>query len=180
MMAHESKDSRLHIWCKEGNYEKVKEFVSTCDDFPARLTYRRGSSGFTPIHEAVDKGYAKVLELLLRHKGDVNCRANNRCTPLHLAASHGNVDCVRVLLLHNADISATDESGRSPIQVAESSSKHTVVKVLRSAGITKCVCIRRRLCMFPWYIMLLKSSKKLHAFYLLHNYTSECMRVIPQ
>ena len=81
---------------------------------------------------------AKVLELLLRHKGDVNCRANDRCTPLHLAASHGNEDCVRVLLLHNADISATDERGRSPIQVAESSSRHAVVKILRSAG--KCVC----------------------------------------
>lgn len=137
-MANGSKDNRLHVWCKEGNYEKVKEFISTCDDFPVRLTHRRGSRGFTPIHEAVDKGYAKVLELLLRHKGDVNCRANNRCTSLHLAASHGNVDCVRVLLLHNADISATDEHGRSPIQVAESSSRHAVVKLLRSAG--KHVC----------------------------------------
>ena len=137
-MAHGSKNNRLHMWCREGNYEKVKEYVSTCDDFPVRLTSRRGSCGYTPIHEAVDKGYAKVLELLLRHKGDVNCRANDRCTPLHLAASHGNEDCVRVLLLHNADISATDERGRSPIQVAESSSRHAVVKILRSAG--KCVC----------------------------------------
>ena len=138
-MAHESfnKDYRLHTWCKEGDYEKVEEFVSTCGDFPVRLSCRRRSSGYTPIHEAVSKDYSKVLGLLLRHRGDPNCRANNGCTPLHLAASHGYVDCVRVLLMHNADISATDECGRSPIQVAESSSRHAVVKILRSAG--KCV-----------------------------------------
>ena len=132
-----AKDYRLHSWCKEGNYEKVKEYISKCEDFPVKLSWRRGSFGYTPLHEAVNKGYPNVLELLLRHKGDVNCRANNGCTPLHLAASHGYVDCVRVLLMHDADILATDECGRLPIQVAELNSRHAVVKTLRSAG--KCI-----------------------------------------
>ena len=129
-----AKDCRLHSWCKEGNYEKVKEYISACEDIPVKLSWRRGSCGYTPLHEAVNEGYPNVLELLLRHKGDVNCRANNGCTPLHLAASHGYVDCVRVLLMHDADILATDECGRLPIQVAELNSRHTVVKILRSAG----------------------------------------------
>lgn len=135
-MAHGSfnKDNRLHTWCKEGNYEKIKEFIPTCENLNVRLASRRGRFGYTPIHEAVSKGYSKVLELLLRHGGDVNCLANKGYTPLHLAASYGYVECVRVLLMFNADISATDENGNSPIQVAELSSKPAVVKTLRSAG----------------------------------------------
>jgi len=135
-MSHGSfnKDYRLHTWCKEGNYEKVREFIPTCENLPVKLSYRRGKHGYTPIHEAVSNGHWEVLGLLLHNKGDVNCRANHGYTPLHLAASNGNVDCVRVLLENDADISATDEHGRSPIQVAELSSKPAVMKILRSAG----------------------------------------------
>lgn len=124
----------LHTWCKEGKYEKVKELLSTCKDLSVRLSCRRGTPGYTPIHEAVSEGHSRVLELLLRYGGDVNCRANNGSTPLHLAASNGYLNCVQVLLTHNADISATDDSGRSPVQVAELGSRHDVLKALRSAG----------------------------------------------
>lgn len=138
-MAHESlnKDYILHTLCKEGSYEKVKEFIPTCKSLYEKLTCHRGRCGHTPLHEAVSKGHSEVLELLLHHGGDVNCRANNGYTPLHLAAENGYVECVRVLLMYNADTSATDESGKSPMQVAESSSKYAVVKALKSAG--KCI-----------------------------------------
>lgn len=134
-MAYESnQDYRLHTWCHDGSYEKVKKFIPTCEELPVKLACRRGSSGYTPIHEAVSKGHANVLELLLNHDGDVNCRANNGFTPLHLAASNGCADCVQVLLIYGADISATDEGGRSPIQIAELNSRHAIAKTLRSAG----------------------------------------------
>ena len=135
-----NKDHRLHTWCRDGNYEKIKDFISTCEDLSLRLAYRRGKSGYTPIHEAVNKGHSKVVDLLLHHDGDVNCRANNELTLLHLAATNGHADCVRVLLMHNADISARDENGRTPIQVAELNSKHAIMKILKSAGECMCVC----------------------------------------
>lgn len=134
-MEHGSlKDYRLHTWCKEGNYEKIEELIRTCEDLAVRLLCPRGTSGYTPLHEAVSKGHSKISELLLQHGGEVNCRASNGYTPLHLAASSGYMECVRVLLKYNADISAIDESGSSPIQVAELSSRHAVVRTLRSAG----------------------------------------------
>ena len=129
-----NKDYRLHTLCKEGSYEKVKEFIPTCKSVVEKLASHRGRSGYTPLHEAVSKGHSEVLELLLHHGGDVNCRANNQYTPLHLAAANGYVECVRVLLMYDADTSATDENGRLPIQVAEANSKHAVVKALKSAG----------------------------------------------
>ena len=128
-------DGRLHALCKDGKYKKVERYVqSHKTELPAKLVYRRGVFGYTPIHEAVSSGHSKVLELLLNHDGDPNCRANSGYTPLHLAASSGHVDCVRVLLENNANISNTDEYGKTPIQTAELSSKHGVMKVLKSAG----------------------------------------------
>lgn len=135
-----NEDGRLHAWCKEGKFKKIEEFIRTCKDLPLRLAYRRGVFGYTPLHEAVSNGHWKVLELLLKHDGDVNCRANSGYTPLHLAASSGHVDCVRVLLANEADIANVDEYGKTPIQTAELSSKHGVVKVLRSAGECFFVC----------------------------------------
>lgn len=98
-----TEDNRLHTFCKEGNYKKVEAYIQNfMHDLPLRLAYRRGVFGYTPVHEAVSNGHSKVLELLLQHKGDPNCRANSGYTPLHLAASSGHVDCVRVLLANNA------------------------------------------------------------------------------
>ena len=130
-----SEDGRLHALCKEGKYKKIEEFIQTYKaDLPAKLVYRRGVFGYTPIHEAVSSGHSKVLELLLEHKGNPNCRANSGYTPLHLAASSGHVNCARVLLENDADISNKDEYGKTPMQTAELSSKQSVMKVLRSAG----------------------------------------------
>ena len=130
-----TEDSRLHTFCKEGKYKKVEEYIQIFrSDLPLRLAYRRGVFGYTPVHEAVSNGHSKVLELLLQHKGDPNCRANGGYTPLHLAASSGHVDCVRVLLANNAHISSKDEYGKTPLQTAELSARHCVVKVLKSAG----------------------------------------------
>ena len=131
-------DNRLHSLCRKGNYKKVEEFIQTYKgDLLLVLAHHQGLYGYTPVHEAVSHGHSEVLELLLEHEGDPNCRANGGYTPLHLAASTGNVDCVRVLLDNNADFLSTDEYGKTPIQTAELSSKHDVIKTLRSAG--KCI-----------------------------------------
>jgi len=131
------RDGRLHKWCKEGKYKKVEEFIRTSKDLPLRLAHRRGLFGYTPLHEAASNGHSRVLELLLRHNGDVNCRAFSGCTPLYLASSSGHVNCVRVLLAHDADINNMDDDGKTPIQRAMLESRHGVVKILKSAG--KCV-----------------------------------------
>ena len=135
-MAHGgiSKDGCLHNWCNCGKYKKIEEFISSCNNLLSRLKCRRGMFGYTPLHKAVGNGHVRVLQLLLRHGGDVNSRTNSGWSLLHVAASTGCVDCVRVLLANNVDISVIDEYVKTPKQMAESCCKPAVMKVIRSAG----------------------------------------------
>jgi len=130
-------DSHLHTWCHDGKKKEVEEYINTCKDhqeLETKLRSRRGVYGYTPLHEAVSNGHCDMLDMLVEHGADVNCRANSRYTPLHLAASRGDVGCVRVLLNQDADIYAIDEFGKTPIRTAELIGKQTVVKVLKSEG----------------------------------------------
>ena len=148
-----SEDGHLHALCKEGSYKKIEEFIQTYKaDLPAKLVYRRGVFGYTPIHEAVSSDHSEVLKLLLEHKGNPNCRANSGYTPLHLAASSGHVNCVRVLLENDADISNRDEYGKTPMQTAELSSKQSVMKVLRSAGELQSIMFMIIIMVYTWYL----------------------------
>ena len=129
-------DGRLHKLCREGNIEKVQEYVAKMDRdlLDAKLANHKGEFGYTPLHEATTNGHYLVLNYLLEQGGTVNCRTNNGYTPLHLAASCGHVECIKVLLKHRADISMTDKFGKTPRQTAELSSNGSIIRLLKSEG----------------------------------------------
>ena len=108
---------------KKENTRRLKSLLP-----PVRIFHHNWRIVTEPLHEAVSNGHSKVLELLLQHGGDVNCRANGGYTPLHIAACSGHMSCTRVLLANEADISIIDEWGKTPMQTAELSSKHAIVK----------------------------------------------------
>ena len=127
-------ESKLHKLCHDGNLRKIKDFVEKLDEktLGEKLANRKGALGYTPLHEAVARGKADVLDYLLEKTNThVNCRANSGYTPLHLAARSGHGACVRKLLEHRADISITDEYGKTPKQMAK---KASIVRLLRSEG----------------------------------------------
>ena len=54
----------LHALCKEGKYKEIDEFIRTYKvDLPILLIDRRGSHGYTPVHEAVLNDHSQVLQL---------------------------------------------------------------------------------------------------------------------
>ena len=128
-----------HLPIDDSNFRSVSNYINQLPDkktLESFLSNRKGTLGYTLLHEVAASGHYKILSFLLQKGGDeiANCRANRGYTPLHLAANKGNIECVRVLLMHNADVHATDEYGKSPKQTAELSSKNNVVRILRSAG----------------------------------------------
>ena len=54
--------------------------------------------GWSPLHEACNRGNLSVAKLLLRHGALVNCAGMGRETPLHDAARNGHFQVSYVLI----------------------------------------------------------------------------------
>jgi len=74
----------------------------------------------TPLHTAVEKCSAKVVELLLSHGGATEARSSGGRTPLHVAAERGCDEAVDSLLTYGATVDALTDEARTPLSCAAS------------------------------------------------------------
>ena len=65
--------------------------------------------GNTPLTIAADRGYLKVVSMLLEHGANVDFRSARQDTGLTLAAKNGHMDVVKKLLASKADINALNK-----------------------------------------------------------------------
>lgn len=71
--------------------------------------------GWTPLHNAAQRGIPSAAYLLLNADAPVNAALSNGMTPLHWAAFNGFEDVVEVLLTRDdADLGIKDGFGRAP------------------------------------------------------------------
>jgi ankyrin repeat protein len=54
-------------------------------------------NGTTPLHEAAQRGFVEVCELLIRNHAFVNVKDNQNKLPLHLAIENGHRECAELL-----------------------------------------------------------------------------------
>ena len=60
-----------------------------------------------------------VIELFLKHGGNVNSRNNEGSTPLHIMARHrSSFDCLELLIMRGASQNAQDNDGWTPLMDA--------------------------------------------------------------
>uniref|UniRef100_A0A8C5KK06 Ribonuclease L (2', 5'-oligoisoadenylate synthetase-dependent) n=1 Tax=Jaculus jaculus TaxID=51337 RepID=A0A8C5KK06_JACJA len=67
--------------------------------------------GWTPLHNAVQRGRVDIAELLLRHGADPHARKKNGATPFITAAVHGHVRLLQLFLSAGADVNERDANG---------------------------------------------------------------------
>src|SRR5690606_5562255 len=61
----------------------------------------------------------EIIEELLLHKIDINCKTFKKYTALHLLSfNSNNVESVKLLLLNNANINIKDSDDRTPFEIA--------------------------------------------------------------
>ena len=58
----------------------------------------------TVLHIASKSASLEIVDLLVKHKADINANDADGFTPLHLAAMHGNIQVVKKLVENNADV----------------------------------------------------------------------------
>jgi ankyrin repeat protein len=111
--------------------------ITSLYDLDKSLLDARDEDGSTPLHCAVWKGHADVVELLLKLGADVNAHNNNDhwgTTPLH-AAAHGNQKPIaEMLIASGADVHAKNINGRTPLQETEFHKATPVAKLLLKHG----------------------------------------------
>ena len=82
---------------------------------------KQSNDGWTPLHEAVQAGNKKMVQLLIDHDAFVNAADTKGWTPLHEASQRGNIEIFKLLVENGANINASvvstgyDSRGRSTI-----------------------------------------------------------------
>jgi ankyrin repeat protein len=69
------------------------------------------------LHAVSQRGPVQLLQLLLKHKADVQAGDSQGTTPLHLAARSGNAHKVQCLLAAGAPHGAVNSQGNTPLHL---------------------------------------------------------------
>ncbi|MBN2440889.1 MAG: ankyrin repeat domain-containing protein [Spirochaetales bacterium] len=84
----------------------------------------------TPLHQAADNGFVKIVTYLLEYGADPEIEDGNGETPLCRAAGKGNFEIVKLLVEKGARITADQKHGLSAIQHAINNNDNTMLEYL--------------------------------------------------
>ena len=91
----------------------------------------RSDGGWTPLHNACEKGSLKVVRILVEAGADINAKLLKGLTPLHIAATEGNTDVVKYLLSQpKIKRDARDSTGSTPFLLAAQYHRRDILEIL--------------------------------------------------
>ncbi|KAK6582108.1 hypothetical protein PZA11_005805 [Diplocarpon coronariae] len=121
--------SPLHWACATGKTH-LAELLLTRSRLPRASVHAAEFRGKTSLHLAAAHGWDDIVELLLRHGGDITAKSDGGWTPLHNACEVGCENIVRILVGAGSDINAKLLNGMTPLHLAAQGGHLAVVKCL--------------------------------------------------
>lgn len=92
--------------------EPIKKKIKNID-----TNIKDDGNGRTPLHYAAEKGFVRIVELLLEFGSDVNAKDYQEQTPLHCAAEHKNLTLLP-LLKSGSNVHLKDVHGKTALHYA--------------------------------------------------------------
>lgn len=88
--------------------------------------------GKTLLHRVCENNDIQLVELLVEHGADINCRDAEGFTPLHVAAIRGQIKVVKKLVELGADDNLTTLDGKDAAYLAELNEETEIEEFLKS------------------------------------------------
>lgn len=110
----------------KNDLQKVKTLIAVNTNINVNVP----GGGKTPLHLAVELGYAEMAWLLMASKADVNATTQKGITPLHVAAQKNYVFLMTLLMNEGSKINACSDVGCTPLHEAAAKGHQEAVCVL--------------------------------------------------
>ncbi|CAF0876303.1 unnamed protein product [Adineta steineri] len=120
-------NTALHICAQKNNQYMCEKLLAIDQDQTLKMLEVRNNSGYTPFHEAINKGFSKIVEQMIKTVPDSK-KLIDKCddelqTSLHKAAAKGDVKIIDLMISHDADLHALDINDHTPLHEAVRSSE---------------------------------------------------------
>lgn len=111
--------------------EKVQTLVEELDK---ELIDAPDKYGYTPLMNAVFKGFVNITKYLIKQNADVNAQNSSRKSALMVACFVGNLEVVKLLHQNGAKNNMTDNSGSTALHYAVDGGNTDVIRYLIGKG----------------------------------------------
>ncbi len=112
------------------NYQIIENSKLLDNNTLSSSIINQNFNSITPLYAASMNGYVDIVELLIKHKVDVNQPDEYGTTPLSIASQKGHIKVVKLLLKYNADINKANNKGDTPLLVASKQDNVYLVELL--------------------------------------------------
>ncbi|KAH8774562.1 ankyrin repeat-containing domain protein [Diaporthe sp. PMI_573] len=131
---------------EDGRWTELHAAVEAADEEQVQKLMDRGNllesaapDGRKPLVIAAEKGFVKIVELLLRSATAASFNDYDQSTALTRACEERHDAVVRLLIEHGVDIESKSRDGRTPLLIAVSSKNRDLVQYLLRHGADKTV-----------------------------------------
>ena len=124
----------LHCAVKTNSIKVAKLLIEHGADieYGADVCAKTIHGGCTPLMRAAEWGNLSTVDLLLKHKANINAIDNNGISILQCAVKHNTLKVVKSLLEWGADITHKAKDGTTALDIAIYRDKHEVAELLQN------------------------------------------------
>lgn len=130
----------VHLAARKGSHRVLDMYMSNCKShgYPPEVVLGFiDEENSTPLHAAIDGGYTKVVEVLLKHGANPTVQKGSQVPPFLVACSQGKLEMIKIMINYNSMeiVPCTDIYGQTCLhRCAQAINSNQVISYLAENG----------------------------------------------